>query len=49
MSDADAADIEIVDAVDIDESVTEICKMVTDTIAVRYKGKIKALRSQYEV
>ena len=49
LSDADAADIEIVDSADIDDTVTEICKMVTDTIAVRYKGNVKALRRQYDV
>lgn len=47
LSEADAADIEIVDNVEIDDSATEICKVVTDTIATLYKGKIKALRQEY--
>lgn len=49
LSDADAADIEIVDNLNKDETVTEICKMVTETIAATYKGKTKQLRIDYHV
>ncbi len=49
LSDADAADIEIVDSMDIDETATEICKMVTDTLAVRYKSRIRTLARQYDI
>ncbi len=47
LSDADAADIEIVENVDIDDTAMEISKMTTATIATRYSGRIKALRKEY--
>jgi 2-phosphoglycerate kinase len=47
LSDADAADIEIVDNVDIDETISDICRTVTETLEAHYKGKIKTLRTDY--
>ena len=47
LSDADAADIEIVENVEIDASTTEICRMTTETLCAQYKGRIKALRKEY--
>jgi len=47
LSDADAADIEIVDNVDIDETISDICRTVTETMEADYKGKIKTLRADY--
>ena len=49
LSEADAADIEIVDNISRDETVTEICKVVTETIAATYKGKLKQLRTEFKV
>ena len=49
LSDADAADIEIVDNVGRDETITEICKIVTETIASGYRGKLSELRLKYGV
>lgn len=47
LSDADTADIEIVDNVNIDETVSDICRTVTETMAADYNGKIKTLRAKY--
>ncbi len=47
LSEADAADIEIVDNIDRDDSISEICKIVTATLATSYVGKIIELRQQY--
>ncbi len=47
LSEADAADIEIVDNTDRDETISEVCKIVTETLATSYTGKIKTLRQQY--
>jgi len=47
LSDADAADIEIIDNDLLDETVSEVCRTVTETIATTYKGRIKALRAEY--
>ena len=49
LSNADAADIEIVDNLNKDETIMEICKIVTETIAIHYKQTIPALREQYHV
>lgn len=47
LSEADTADIEIVDNIELDETINEICRVVTETLAARYKGRIKELRDKY--
>ncbi len=47
LSDADTADIEIVDNIEIEETTSEICRTVVETMASHYKGRIKTLRKEY--
>ena len=47
LSEADAADIEIIESAEIEETITEICRVVIETLTARYKGRIKWLREQY--
>lgn len=47
LSEADAADIEIVDNMEIEETTSEICRTVVETMATHYKGRIKTLRKEY--
>lgn len=49
LSDADEADIEIIDNHDHDETINEICKVVTQTLTASYKGKLQKLRSEFSV
>ena len=47
LSDADTADIEIVDNIEIEATTSEICRTVVETMSSHYKGRIKALRKEY--
>ena len=49
LSEADSADIEIIDNTDRDQTVTEICKILTETLSTRYKGRILELQRTYGV
>ncbi len=48
VSEADNEDIEIIDNDTIDETVVDIINIVIQTIAARYKGKLKSLQKQYQ-
>ena len=47
VSEADNADIEIIDNHNINDTTTEIINIIIQTIAATYKGKIMNLRKQY--
>lgn len=47
VSEADNEDIEIIDNHTVDETVVDIINIVIQTIAARYKGKLKVLQKQY--
>ncbi|MBX2869261.1 MAG: zeta toxin family protein [Acidiferrobacterales bacterium] len=49
LSDADAEDIEIVENIDPITTVTDICKIVTETLATHYKGRITELQNKFDV
>jgi len=47
LSEADNEDIEIVNNIDLEETVSDIIKVIIQTIAATYQGKIKRLRQHY--
>lgn len=47
LSEADLADIEIIENRDIEETVNEICRVVMETLHTRYRGKVKSLRERF--
>ncbi len=49
LSEADAEDIEIVENTDPSSIVMDICKIVTETLSVHYKGRITELQLSYDI
>ncbi|NKB64703.1 MAG: hypothetical protein GKR95_22160 [Gammaproteobacteria bacterium] len=47
LSEADNADIEIINNFDLEETIADVVKVIIQTIAVIYRGKIKSLRTKY--
>ena len=47
LSEADNADIEIIDNISINDTTNEIISVIIQTIAATYKGRITALRKTY--
>jgi len=49
LSEADEEDIEIVENTDPSSIVMDICRIVTDTLSVHYKGRINELQVSYDI